>query len=140
MAVGPFLAADPLQFRGVADSLAAYHLEGSECCLIHADNSLSSDLGVWVNPLVRVGYDGAAYEHAHTSGSWLTFWEVIWGIWLNRMLRCIEWIPLERWEILERLDIWRREGLVTGQSRAEPGAFCLVDEMQVLVANGWAQV
>ena len=31
----PFNAASPLRFRGIADSLATHHLEGSECCLIH---------------------------------------------------------------------------------------------------------
>ncbi|KAJ4289447.1 hypothetical protein N0V88_006927 [Collariella sp. IMI 366227] len=34
----------PLLFRGVPDSLAAKHVEGSECCLVHADNLLS---GSW---------------------------------------------------------------------------------------------
>ena len=46
----------PLRFRGVPNTLAHRHVEGSECCLIHADNRLSKDLGVWINPKVRVGY------------------------------------------------------------------------------------
>ncbi|KAB5580844.1 polysaccharide export protein [Coniochaeta sp. 2T2.1] len=52
----PFYANPPLQFRGIDDSLADLHLEGSECCLIHADNVLSRDpdKGVWLNPNVRV--------------------------------------------------------------------------------------
>lgn len=31
----PFYSNEPLRFRGIADSLAAYHIEASECCLIH---------------------------------------------------------------------------------------------------------
>src|SRR5438270_8111059 len=34
----PFYRDPPLSFRGIPDSLAIHHLEGSECCLIHADN------------------------------------------------------------------------------------------------------
>lgn len=31
----PFYSNEPLRFRGIADSLAAYHIKASECCLIH---------------------------------------------------------------------------------------------------------
>jgi hypothetical protein len=34
----------PLRFRGISDSLAKYHLEASECCLIHFDNPLTRKL------------------------------------------------------------------------------------------------
>lgn len=44
-----------LTFRGIPDDLASLHLEGSECCLIHADNPLSHSKGVFLNPNVRVG-------------------------------------------------------------------------------------
>lgn len=53
----PFYQDQPLQFRGLQDSMAAHHLEASECCLIHADNVLTKMKGVWINPNVRVGYD-----------------------------------------------------------------------------------
>ncbi|KAI9877771.1 MAG: hypothetical protein M1830_000498 [Pleopsidium flavum] len=46
---------DALLFRGIPDSLAEYHLEASECCLIHADNPLTARRGVWLNSNVRVG-------------------------------------------------------------------------------------
>ena len=49
----PFYKSPPLSFRGIPDSLAVHHLEGSECCLIHADNELSTVKGVWLNPNVR---------------------------------------------------------------------------------------
>ncbi|KAF4929754.1 hypothetical protein CGCVW01_v001272 [Colletotrichum viniferum] len=76
MPAAPFLASEAsgrrLRFRAVADSLAEEkHLEGSECCLIHVDNPLTEHLGVWLNPRVRVGYDGDAYRWANpTEGSW----------------------------------------------------------------------
>jgi hypothetical protein len=50
-----------LQFRGISDSLAAYHLEGSECCLIHADNPLRATKGIWMNPNVRVTFNESTY-------------------------------------------------------------------------------
>lgn len=57
----PFYGANGLRFRGVDDSLAALHVEGSECCLIHADNPLRDDFGVFVNPSVRVSYNITTY-------------------------------------------------------------------------------
>ncbi|KAJ6185974.1 hypothetical protein N7519_007275 [Penicillium mononematosum] len=53
MPASPFIASSPLRFRGIPDSLAEYHLEGSECCLIHTDNPLSVEKGVYLNPLRR---------------------------------------------------------------------------------------
>ena len=51
-----------LRFRGVDDALAQLHVEGSECCLIHADNrKLGEDKGVWLNPNVRVSYNVTTY-------------------------------------------------------------------------------
>lgn len=47
----------------IPDSLAQYHhLEASECCTIHYDNPLTSSLGVWINPAVRVAYSAMAYN------------------------------------------------------------------------------
>lgn len=57
MAAVPFYdSTSPFRFRGVPDTLAHHHIEGSECCIIHADNRLSQHQGVWINPNVRVGY------------------------------------------------------------------------------------
>ena len=38
-AAAPFLPPQNLRFRGIGDELAGWHLEGSECCLIHYDNT-----------------------------------------------------------------------------------------------------
>ena len=66
MHAAPFMSNPSLSFRGMPDSLALHHLEGSECCLIHVDNPLSAEYGVFVNPNVRVGYSGEAYEAVHS--------------------------------------------------------------------------
>ena len=147
MPAEPFVAPhNPLRFRGIDDSLAKHHLEGSECCLIHADNPLSGDLGIYVNPRVRVGYDAAAYEGAHPPGSddkgggpWLSTWSVFWGLWTNRVVGWVTWVyedTLVKRRVRRRLHAWKKED----ESHDEPGAFCLINEMQVLVWNGWAHI
>ncbi|KAK8050356.1 polysaccharide export protein [Apiospora phragmitis] len=105
----PYYANPPLQFRGIDDSLADLHLEGSECCLIHADNYLSSQKGVWLNPNVRVGYNVKAYNKIKKAYFPGAFWTVV-GAWANRI----------------------------GQPpRYEPGEACLINEMQIMWSNGW---
>lgn len=65
---GPFYKNPSLRFRGIPDSLALHHLEGSDCCLIHADNSLSLTRGVWLNPNVRVSYNSKADNVVNSKG------------------------------------------------------------------------
>ncbi|KAL8716449.1 MAG: hypothetical protein Q9220_000356 [cf. Caloplaca sp. 1 TL-2023] len=135
-----------LRFRGIPDSLAAYHLEGSECCLIHADNSLSAEKGVYVNPAVRVGYSGVAYDAVHFSKeqgeAWPGLWRSLAGVWRVRFWKAVMPTWLRRGKVEGRIRRWVDEGgkeegrVMLGE--AEMG--CLVDEMQVLVANGWAHV
>lgn len=142
MPAEPFVSAsNPLQFRAIDDSLARHHLEGSECCLIHVDNPLSRDLGVYVNPRVRVGYDSAAYEGAHPSagGAWVSTWSVFWGLWANRVAEWTVWLyedSLVKRKVRRRLEAWEKEG----EAHHEPADICLINEMQVLVWNGWAHV
>ena len=63
MDAAPFYAVPPLRFRGVPDSLAKAHVEGSECCLIHEDNAaVRAAKGVWLNPNVRVAYNATSYS------------------------------------------------------------------------------
>ncbi|KAL8948285.1 MAG: hypothetical protein Q9222_005520, partial [Ikaeria aurantiellina] len=133
-----------LRFRGVPDSLAAHHLEGSECCLIHADNPLSAEKGVFVNPLVRVGYSGPAYEAVHSSEPWPGLWEAALGIWKLRFWKLVTPTFLRRWKVEGRVRRWVDEGgSREGEGKRMLGKGemgCLVDEMQVLVGNGWAHV
>jgi hypothetical protein len=177
MDASPFYAStSPLRFRGIPDSLAATHLEASECCLIHADNMLSAKKGVWLNPRVRVGYSihayqsvhpGAAlssvpegYDEAEQEGPWISAAEVFVGIWKNRFRRWLTTDVLKTGIVQHRLEEWRKtirsstkEGMpaagegsrtdnenLEGGLEDEKGKFCLINEMQVLVANGWAHV
>ena len=133
-----------LQFRGINDSLAEWHLEGSECCLIHADLAAMGEdrAGIWVNPAVRVGYSIKAYEAVHDESGigWMSPKEYVVGVYRNRVVR---WINNEWWlriRVKKRLNAWAAEGREKGETRVEPGAMCLVDEMQVLIWNGWAHV
>ncbi|KAK4543364.1 hypothetical protein LTR36_005507 [Oleoguttula mirabilis] len=125
----------PLVFRGIADGLAASHLEGSECCLVHADNPLSQSKGVWVNPQVRVGYNGTAYGMVNpdSAGSWPSSFAIAEGLWRNRLKRWLHAFQLKDRTVETKLQRWK-DG---DAGHHEPGSFCLIDEMQVMLWNGW---
>jgi hypothetical protein len=144
-------------FRGTSDELAKEHVEGSECCLIHADNHrLREEKGVWMNPNVRVSYNlttyedvnpGAGREDAFEFGgkrrkNWPGRWETVRGVWTNRWAR---WFGRVRaWSearlVGRRVQRWVNKGRVLGEDRVERGVECLVNEMQVLFQNGWVHV
>jgi hypothetical protein len=136
MPASPFLAKSPLRFRGIPDSLADYHLEGSECCLIHADNPLSKEKGVYLNPRVRVGYNGPGYTAVNPITNWLTAKSILQGLWINRLRRwsITSWIKEE--VVRRRVDSWK----ALSHKNEEPGQFCIINEMQVLRRYGWAHV
>ncbi|KAK5170221.1 uncharacterized protein LTR77_004807 [Saxophila tyrrhenica] len=148
-----------LRFRGVPDTLAAHHIEGSECCLIHADNPLSSSLGVWINPNVRVGYCHADlhkpekakfkldwdvfkglcqmnYDAVHPAGgdTWIGLMRVAVGLWENRLRRWVTWGEVVSRKVAREVGTWEREG------HSEAGKMCLVDEMHVIEPHGWLHV
>jgi hypothetical protein len=130
-------ATHPLRFRGIPDSLAKHHLEGSECCLIHIDNPLSAKDGVWLNPNVRVGYSAQAYSAVHLrAGPWANAQDVLRGSWINRILRWFTSDWFEQRVVARRTNSWTAPKL----GRVEEGRACLINEMQVLVSNGWAHV
>lgn len=139
MRAAPFYNDDPpLAFRGIPDSLAESHLEGSECCLIHADNPLSRTRGVWINPSVRVGYNALAYAAANPSvgGPWVSTFEIVYGSWVNRVKRWFTTTWLKETVVRRRVAAWEKESA----TNLESGPFCLINEMQVLIKNGWAHV
>ncbi|PCD45557.1 hypothetical protein AU210_000990 [Fusarium oxysporum f. sp. radicis-cucumerinum] len=134
MPVEPFTSSSKLRFRGIPDSLAEHHLEGCECCLIHADNPLSKTRGVYLNPHVRVGYNLRAYQALHPEqGAWVSTWQIFSGLWTNRIMRWVS-SPFDAWVVRRRVAEWEKLG------GREPGEFCLINEMQVLVERGWAHV
>ena len=136
MPVEPFVSSTKLKFRGISDSLATHHLEGSECCLIHADNPLSKSMGVYLNPRVRVAYNYPAYLATHAeNGSWVSTWSVLVGLWASRLKRWTFW-TFDHWIVHRRLRRWEAEQ----SGNKEPGDFCLINEMHVLVDNGWAHL
>lgn len=136
MPASPFYADTPLAFRGVSDSLALTHVEGSECCLIHADNPLTREKGVYLNPQVRVGYNPTAYSLVHPAQRWLSTWRIFWSLWENRVRRMFTSTFIKDWVIQRRVANWEAQA----EENYEPGKFCLINEMQVLRGNGWAHV
>jgi hypothetical protein len=136
----PFYASSPLRFRGVSDSLARHHLEGSECCLIHADYHRADSEGVWLNPNVRVGYNPGAYEAVNPQygGVWPTWREKVKGAWQNRLSRWLVWPRRlsEKWQVKRKVRAWEAEQ----EENHEEALHCLINEMQVLVENGWQHV
>ena len=132
----PFYGADSLEFRGIPDDLAQQHVEASECCLIHADNPLTPTQGVWLNPDVRVGYSPDAYAAVHSRSAWPGMFAKIFGIWSNRIWRIFTTTSFKTSTINKRLAAWVK-GI---PDASEPGKFCLINEMQVLIENGWAHV
>ncbi|KAF2626181.1 glycosyltransferase family 69 protein [Macroventuria anomochaeta] len=134
MPAGPFVSSPPLQFRGISDSLAASHLEGSECCLIHIDNPLRVKKRTYVNPQVRVGYSGEAYDAVHPQGLLLSSWQVFKALWENRIRRWVTSPWLKEWKVSRRVGKWKS----MSKENEETGEICLINEMQVLVENGWA--
>lgn len=136
MPTSPFYADPPLAFRGVPDSLALTHVEGSECCLIHADNPLTKEKGVFLNPQVRVAYNPTAYSLVHPAYRWLSMWQIFISLWENRVRRLFTSTILKDWVIQRRVANWEAQD----GDNYEPGQFCLINEMQVLRGNGWAHV
>jgi hypothetical protein len=136
MPAEPFVSNPTLRFRGIPDSLAASHLEGSECCLVHVDNPLRAKRRTCVNPLVRVGYSVEAYDAVHPQALLRSSWQICKALWENRIRRWITSPWLNEWEVQKRAEKWRK----LSKLNKEAGDVCMVDEMQVLVENGWQHV
>ena len=125
-----------LRFRGIPDSLADDHLEGSECCLIHADNQPSSQ-GIWLNPNVRVSYNPEAYNLVNPEGGvWPSRMEKVIGIWSNRWARWTGF-PLrymDRYIVGRRISLWSQR---EGHAEQSNWSYCVINERQILTKDGW---
>ncbi|KAM3077339.1 hypothetical protein ACMFMG_006689 [Clarireedia jacksonii] len=129
---------DVLKFRATSDSLAEKHVEGSECCFIHADNDeLRKKKGVWLNPNVRTAYSNETYMGVNV-GRWPRWWQaVVWGWkWRFARISMLGWGWAERWVIESRVRKWEAEG----DGRTEIGRECLINEMHILYQSGWQHV
>lgn len=148
-------AQEGLRFRGVPDSLAAYHLEASECCLIHAD-LLATDQasrGIYINPAVRTAYAVEAYNATHFGrhdSCFINAWEYWSGVWVVRWRSWVwTWFVdavsvsagQNMREVVKRVGLWEREQTI-GQRlpHREIGAYCTILEMQILLRDGWKHV
>jgi hypothetical protein len=132
MPIDPFLGNSSLRFRGIADSLATSHLEASECCLIHADNPLSASKGVFLNPNVKVGYNGSAYDAVNAPEAVLSPIDIWLSLWQNRIMRWFTTPAFKELAVRSRLGRW-----IVETKEWESGDFCLVNESQVLFESGW---
>lgn len=124
----------PLRFRSIPDSLAEYHVEASECCLVHYDNDLSSAaaFGVWINPTVRVAYSTPAYR-AVTELTWPTASESRYGPWRSRWTWWWWRDPGPGLKAAWRVWRWRR----SHPNTPEPGLACVADLAMVLTEDAW---
>jgi len=136
MPAAPFVGDQTITFRGIDDTLAGLHLEGSECCLIHTDNPASATQGIYLNPNVRVGYSRRAYDQVHSHGSWLSYTEIFIGLWKNRLVRWFTTPWFKEWKVRSEVRAWEEQR----PDRRENGTICLINEMQGLTENGWAHV
>jgi hypothetical protein len=125
----------PLRFRGIPDSLAELHLEGSECCLVHQDNPLTREFGVWLNPNVLVGYNKIAYDTMKDLSVPNSVLGYMRSIWTNRLRRWLTSDLIKRYVVKSRVSRWKNAD--SGTPRTENGLDCIINEMQVLVHNGW---
>jgi hypothetical protein len=135
MPISPFLTnttSTTLRFRAISDSLAATHVEASECCLIHADNPLSVLKGVFLNPNVKVGYNGSSYEAVISPSAILSPLQMFKSVWKNRLLRWSTTTMFKERFVAGRVGKW-----VSDTKGWERGSFCLINEMQILYERGW---
>ena len=101
----PFLQPSTLHFRGVSDSLAEWHVEGSECCLIHYDNP-APDKGVWLNPNVRVAYRAKGWELVRQGVGWPGKWNRMWGRIVGFEMALLR-LPWGDGKVVRRVQEWR---------------------------------
>ncbi|KAI9171510.1 glycosyltransferase family protein [Paramyrothecium foliicola] len=141
----PFYADPPLRFRSVADDLARRHIEGSERCLIHADNPLSASQGVWLNPSVRVtpGRNSKVARPGRSLDRYPSWTGTLVGSWANRLARWTgagQALLKSEGVVQSRVRDWLAEAHDADIQQVETDLPCLVSDMQVVRPDGWAKV
>ena len=91
-----------------------------------------------------MGYNAKAYGKVNPrNGVWPGKVRKLWGVWGNRVVRWMGgWGRHGEKRLVEkRLEEWRTEERQPGEEEhVEVGQQCIVNEMQVLVGNGWEHV
>ena len=59
------------------------------------------------------------------------------GLWRNRLRRWLTTVWFKEYMVSRRVRNWAAQD---PQLRQEGGMHCLINEMQVLISNGWAHV
>jgi hypothetical protein len=156
-----------LPFRGISDGLAAHHVEASECCLIHVDHATINPhhLPLYVNPVVRVGYSTNAYNLVHFGGDmttrtkpngvkvsiagsdsqgFLSATQFVFATWLHRLNRIrTQAAETQQGKVLGTARKWLTEQVTMAEREqrerelGKNGEMCLIDEMHLLIENGW---
>jgi hypothetical protein len=137
-----------LPFRGIPDSLASKHLEGSECCLIHADlaSTTPHHSGIYLNPAVRAAYTIEAYNTTHFGPDESTFLsptQFTLATWRHRLATYLAPTVEKQLSIIHaRVEQWLEDPATLHERRSElgDGEMCLIDEMHLLIWNGWKHV
>lgn len=126
----PFYGDSPLEFRALDDLLAESHIEASETCLLHADNTDAAK-GVWMNPLVRVASSVEIYKAL--KGSFPSWSIAVAGSWANRISRVTNQLSFGSKDagVRSRVQEWSRQTPRGNPERHEPGVSCLRDDVQV---------
>ena len=140
MDTAPFYSS--LKFRAISDSLASKHLEGSECCLIHADLNATNPKhsGIYVNAAVRVGYTTEAYDQTHfgPTQTFISSTQYVLAMWLHRLNRLRTPSAEKQMRVIDkRVNKWKQYEENSLEKRDEVGDMCLIDEMHLLIWNGW---
>lgn len=103
MPASAFTGTQALAFRGIDDTLAEKHLEGSECCLIHTDNHASTKDGVYLNPNVRAGHN------SRDGRPWVDYYDIWLGPWKNRLHRWFTTPAFNEWTCRREQRAWESE-------------------------------
>ncbi len=123
--------------RSSRSSRSSESSESSESSAKDGSNA-NKNVGVWLNPNVRVAYSTPVYKQVRQSVFPSALWAVR-GMWANRWERAKSHVQfaLESQMVLKRLRLWRAETPAGQPPRSEPGAICLINEMQIMWQNGW---
>jgi hypothetical protein len=84
---------------------------------------------------VIVGYNGSAYEAMHSPEAIMSPFQISVATWENRLRRLLTWTWLKELKVRQIIGMWMDN---TGET--EPGAFCTINEMQVIMERGWKHV